>query len=459
MNKLLTALVLMSILQLLYPLAMWAEEIVTVKSAQIKLSSGSAIVSEIRNIELKEGNNEILFEDMHPFKILFEPLSNSNSIIFTELREVGHLFGAETIHKEQDKLDRMKTAIYGPQRIVGTYDNLALTPISTSVCGGKTNKKFRDSTTLFCTVVPKEAGNHRTEICYLNSDMSWKGNYKAVIDKDFSKIDFSGQVNIENKSDFAYKNVDLVLVGFTTSSLRSIKTQTSDYSRFTHCFSVSTPRPDDSYIENHQYKVLEKVDLPNNAVIQMRSCDALDLPFKKVFVYEPTKESNVLVKLELVDSKKANLGVLLPGIVSIYQKNKDGVPESLGKAYLEHTSVDQKIRLSLSDDSDLVGSRKQFVDGTKPFSDSKIRYICQIDLQNNKNEEVMITCIEHLDSGWKIVESNQTYNRINSHTFEFAVKIPAYSSHCLTYVTAHSEPSSRESFLLKLWNQKSTTSK
>lgn len=434
-SKLLLSLGLMSVLQLLYPLTIKAEESPVVESAEIKISGLSAMISEGRNIELKEGSNKIFFENMHPGQILFEPLSEPNSIIFTEVRDVGYLVdGTETIDKEPSSLNRLKSDLYGPHRIFGTYDKIVLTPINTTKYRGANNKVYRDGRTLLCSVDLKEAGNHRMWICYSNHLIGWKCYYKAIIDNDDSKIDFSGQINIENKSRFTYKNADLKL-----EAINSIPHRIIIPTSWIICVGYSPPNPKKSYIEHHLYKVLEKIDLPSKTVVQLRSCDVFDTPVEKVFVYEPAKEPNIQVGLELVNSQKNNLGIpLAAGNIRIYKKNENGIVQFFGEEYLEHTPIDQKIRLYLNDAPGLIAKRAQFMDKTKPFCHPSIKarpYICEIDLENNKKEEVIVTCIEHLASGWKMVESNQPYTKCNSRTFEFAVKIPANSRKRITYRT------------------------
>jgi hypothetical protein len=46
---------------------------------------------------------------------------------------------------------------------------------------------------------------------------------------------------------------------------------------------------------------------------------------------------------------------------------------------------------------------------------------------------VTITCVEHAYGDWKITSSSQPSTKKDSHTFEFAVKVPADGETKVTY--------------------------
>jgi hypothetical protein len=90
--------------------------------------------------------------------------------------------------------------------------------------------------------------------------------------------------------------------------------------------------------------------------------------------------------------------------------------------------------VTTGDAFDVKGSRRQ----TDFTIDSQRRIInesFEIKLTNQKAEAVTVDVLEHLYRGnnWQIEEKSADYTKLDSHTLEFPVRVPAKGSTTVTY--------------------------
>jgi len=172
--------------------------------------------------------------------------------------------------------------------------------------------------------------------------------------------------------------------------------------------------------------------------------NASKVPVKKLFVFDsnsavsPYGGSNgqqtqkVNVKLELANSKENNLGLPMPkGKVRVYKKDLDGALQFVGEDLIDHTPRDEKVRVYLGDAFDVVADRKQT--SQVQVSDRVQRSSYSIEFRNHKETAITVNAIEHSYGDWKVTTSSQPFEKKDSHTFEFAVKVPANGSATVTY--------------------------
>jgi hypothetical protein len=57
----------------------------------------------------------------------------------------------------------------------------------------------------------------------------------------------------------------------------------------------------------------------------------------------------------------------------------------------------------------------------------------EISVRNHKESAVTVNCVEHSGGDWKITSSSQPFVKKDSHTFEFAAKVPANGETKVTY--------------------------
>jgi len=191
----------------------------------------------------------------------------------------------------------------------------------------------------------------------------------------------------------------------------------------------------------------------DNETKQIEFASATGIPVKKLYIYNGSLQQfygyqqwsrtdrnygiqsnkKVYVMLDFKNSKENNLGIPLPkGKIRVYKEDTDKSLEFIGEDSIEHTPKDENIRIYLGDAFDIVGERVQadFKNGDGWCDES-----FKINLRNHKEENIEITVVEKLNrwSNWKITQKSQDYEKKDSRTIEYKLKIPKNSENTLNY--------------------------
>jgi len=217
-----------------------------------------------------------------------------------------------------------------------------------------------------------------------------------------------------------------------------------------------------AFDEYHLYTLPRPTTLRDREVKQVEFCRGTDVPAERLYVYDGAQmgtyggwdvemarsrpdygtESNtkVFTMLEFINNKASGLGIPLPrGTMKIYRVDTDGARQFVGENVVDHTPAGEKVRLYLGNAFDLVGERRQTnyrVDAGKENADEAF----EIKVRNHKQEAVEIRVVEHLYrwATWKIVTSSDPYEKTDSRTIEFRVKVPPEGEKILTYQARYS---------------------
>jgi hypothetical protein len=290
-----------------------------------------------------------------------------------------------------------------------------------------------------------KAGKHQTEIGYQTGGLNWRCDYVAVANADDTQADLTSWVTLDNKSGATYKNASLkLLAGDVHRAAEPVPVMMKG--RTFGGVAAAAPAPqftEQAFAEYHLYTLQNKTDVNQNETKQLSLFNANNVPTKKLFIFEPELRpiygygrpgdtQKVKVKLEVENSEANHLGMPMPkGKVRVYKRDQDGALQFVGEDLIDHTPRDEKIRLYIGDAFDLVAERKQT--NYQRVSDRVQRMSYEIDLRNHKDSAVTITAVEHQWGQWKILESSQPFTKKDSHTFEFAVKVPARGEVKLTF--------------------------
>ncbi|MBS2006288.1 MAG: DUF4139 domain-containing protein [Cyanobacteria bacterium SZAS TMP-1] len=427
------------------------------------------LVKDIRNFELKEGINSIRFEDVaaaiDPTTVSFTSLTAPNSVAVREqnyqfdLMDVGTIL-SKSVGKEI-KIRQYTTG--GTHEITGVL----LNPPQVSVSDSNGNVSQRSQSIVLKTasgivlgpsgeveiaelppgLVSKPSllwkldcdkpGTHKTEISYQTQGLNWKCDYVAVANADDSAADLTSWVTLDNKSGATYKNAALKLMAGDVHKIQPPAAPRPMMLKSAMFSGGMAPQfTEQSFAEYHLYSLANKTDVMNNETKQLTLFNTSNVPVKKLYIFDtpqpyyagfnPSGATNgkVNVKLELVNSRENNLGMPMPkGKVRVYKRDKDGAMQFVGEDLIDHTPKDEKVRVYIGDAFDLVGERKQT--NFNQVSTKIQRSSMEISLRNHKETPVTITCVERAYGDWKIISSSQPSTKKDSHTFEFAVKVPA----------------------------------
>jgi hypothetical protein len=437
------------------------------------------LVKDIRTVELKDGINQVRFEDVasqiDPTSVSFQSLTAPNSVVVREqnyqydvmnpdtilLKSVGKdvkftqfLAGGQTheiagllLNPPQVTISDTNgnTSTNSQGLVVKTADGIVLNPQGQvqlkELPAGLVSKP-----SLLWKLESNKAGLHKTEIAYQTGGLNWHCDYVAIVNEDDSKSDVTSWVTLDNKSGASYKDAALKLIAGDVH-----RVQPNNQMRYkgaggavTMAAEMAPQFTEQSFAEYHLYSLQSKTDVNNNETKQLSLFNASNVPVKKNFVYDPTggnygyapwnagDSQKVKTKLEFQNSEANKLGMPMPkGKVRVYKRDQDGALQFIGEDTIDHTPRGEKVRLYIGDAFDLVGEHKQM--SVQNVSDRTQRMTYEISLRNHKDTSVTITAVEHSWGQWKVLSSSHPYTKKDSKTFEFPIVVPANGDVKVTY--------------------------
>ncbi|MGA9365652.1 MAG: hypothetical protein WBW16_14915 [Bacteroidota bacterium] len=300
-------------------------------------------------------------------------------------------------------------------------------------------------------------GEHRAEISYLASDLSWNSNYVALVNKGDNALDLTGWVTLTNNCGTSFHDAGLKLVAGDIHFVRG-EVRPADVERGLAKESVQAPQFKQAELfEYYIYTLQRHTDINNNETKQIELVSSSGVPAKKMFIYDGLagqwrswrlgqgyrdqasfgQQSNpkVGVFLTFRNEQKSGLGIPLPkGKVRVYKRDDDGKEQFVGEDLIDHTPKDEEIRLYLGDAFDLVGERAQ-KDFRTIVSGHVYDETFEIKVRNHKSEEAEVLVYEHpwRWNQWEITKSSTDWVKVDQTTIRFPVRIPKDGEKVISY--------------------------
>jgi hypothetical protein len=303
------------------------------------------------------------------------------------------------------------------------------------------------------------AGQHKTEISYLASQLNWSCNYVALLDANDTHLDLTGWVTVTNHSGTTFKNAGLKLVAGDVNRVTEerfnggrvlAKAMMADES-------IAPQFQQKELFEYKLYSLQRKTDLADNETKQIELTSAAKIPAKKIFVFDGVdgqwrywinnnsyrnqgtlgQQSNkkVGVYVAFKNDDKSGLGMPLPkGKVRVYKRDDDGKEQFVGEDEVDHTPKDEEIKLYLGNAFDLVGERVQ-KDFRVVVSGHVVEETFEIKLRNHKSESVEILVYEHpwRWNEWDIKTSTEKWEKVDQTTIRIPVKLKKDEEKIMSY--------------------------
>jgi hypothetical protein len=153
--------------------------------------------------------------------------------------------------------------------------------------------------------------------------------------------------------------------------------------------------------------------------------------------YGTESNPSVWVMREFANTAANHLGIPLPaGRMRFYRRDTDGHLEFTGENEIEHTPVDETLRVYEGTAFDLVGERRQTSYATRQNGASGwVDESFEIKLRNHTKVPVQIRVVEHLYRGlnWTITAKSSDYLQKDARTIEFQALVDPGVERVLTY--------------------------
>lgn len=274
----------------------------------------------------------------------------------------------------------------------------------------------------------------KLEVSYLTNNINWQADYIAVLNKDDTAADISGWVTLDNKSGATYREARLKLIAGLVH--RVPEDGEKQVRRKMALATPSTPAFEEKpFFEYHLYDLKRQTTIKDNQTKQVTLLEALGAKVEKgLLVYgprgfytaayqqkKPKQPVNIYVTMR--NSKANSLGVPLPaGIMRLYKTDSDGGRQFIGEDKIDHTPVNEEVKLKIGQAFDVVAERTQtdFKQVARRVYESE----WEITVRNHKEEEVTVGIVEPLTGSWDVISKTHPFKKLDAFTIRFDVKVP-----------------------------------
>ena len=284
----------------------------------------------------------------------------------------------------------------------------------------------------------------RLEISYLAHSLNWKADYVMVIDENDELGDLTGWVTLTNQSGATYENALLKLVAGDVQRVGGREEMMKMAARSAVAADEAEAFSEEAFFEYHLYTLGRPTTLRNNEQKQVTLLEASRFDIDKHLIFygaayyyrgqygHVASNQKVGVFLDFANSEDNNLGMPLPaGIVRVYKEDSSGAQQFIGEDRIDHTPRDEKVRIKMGDAFDVVGDRRQMDWSALGSCVSESSW--EVHLRNHKDEDVEVEVVEPIGGEWRILSSTHTWTKLDAHTFNFNVKIPARGEEKINY--------------------------
>jgi len=427
-------------------------------SAEITIyNSGLGLVKDRRNVTLGRGDSVLQLMDVAsqviPSSVSVEAVSEKGTVSVLEQNyEYDLLSPAKLLEKYVGKTVRVryrnpytdredekeaKVLAYNDGQPVLQVGNEVTFGIPGNYVFPQVPEDLIARPTLSWLLRTDSAGARQLETLYLTNGMTWRADYVLVLEANEKTAGMSAWVTLDNRSGANFRNARLKLVA---GDVHRVREDAAGAGRPMPAKSMAMQEAapqfrESSLFEYHLYTLQRPTDVKNNQSKQVGLLSAQEVTVSKEYVFRGRdhyfrgrlsgyieKDRKIPVYLIFRNDKASRLGMPLPkGIVRVYKRDQDESLQFVGENNIDHTPVDEKIRMTVGNAFDVVGDRKQTTWNSITSNMTESEY--EISLRNHKKEDITIRIEETIPGDWKILESSHPYKKEDSGTAIFQVKV------------------------------------
>ena len=334
--------------------------------------------------------------------------------------------------------------------------------------------------TLRWQINSEKAQKLSTELAYITGGLNWEATYNVVTPNanevggkvtgsnaaNEEKAGISGWVTIHNLSgtDFPQARIKLMAGDVAKIVPRNRGIIAGRDFAAAQSIQVDGQVTQKAFDDFHLYDLNRSVSLRNGEIKQIQFIEAAGVTLSRSYFYDGAAgnlqpytnfgenfivqqnfglgSSNTKIQIyeEFKNTQANHLGIPLPaGRIRLYRRDSDNQMEFVGESTINHTPTEDTVKISTGNAFDVKGSRRQtdfVIDQGRRHLDESF----EIKLTNQKPESITANVIEHLYRGdnWEIQSKSADYTKLDSHTIQFTVQVPAKGEATLTYLVHYS---------------------
>lgn len=440
-------------------------------------NQGFALVKELRDLQLRQGRQDVRIEDVaqmiEPSSVGIRSISAPGSfevleqnyqydLISTQAilnKAVGGRITLNRVLPNGDKDRVVGTLMSSPTAIVGgqggsqytyngmvvrTDDGRILLDPSGEVEVGSIPEGLISKPSLLWDLVAERAGANKVEISYLTQGMSWVADYVLSLDEAGKQGDLKGWVTLTNNSGATFKDAKLKLLAGDVQRAPTLGAPAGRGGARMAEAAADKGFAEEQFADYHLYTLQRPASIRNREMKQVSLLEAFTVPVTKKLVLDPMRmytgwrpqEGEVgtgtikpQIRIEFRNDKASNLGMPLPmGKFKVFQRDKSGSVQMLGEDRIEHTPRDEKISLVVGRAFDIVAERKrtkfEWIRNARGEIKGAIETF-EIEIRNRKETPETVNLIERHWYEYKITNNNMPFAKLDAGTIEFVVELKA----------------------------------
>lgn len=254
----------------------------------------------------------------------------------------------------------------------------------------------------------------------------WK---ESPIPNVIDSAEIVGYATVANNSGVGYKNAQLKLMAGDLHLIMPERPRDEYYYEKRTDDKAQKPGAgfaEKSFFEYHLYTLGRLTDLADREVKQLELVTGDGLKLTRNYVYDPNVNPTAVRVVSEIENSKANgLGVPLPkGVIRLYAPDPDGVDTYVAQTQIDHTPVDEILRLPWGFAFDVVCHMSQtdrLINGDS--RENKFNY----QIRNHKDHDINVTVVASVPITSRRVECKLPWHVREVGTIEIYVPVKANS--------------------------------
>jgi hypothetical protein len=431
-------------------------------------NSDIALVRDVRDIQLPQGNSDLRFVDIaatvNPATVHFRSLTDPSKVrVLEQNYEYDLLDPDKLLHKYvgrdvtvvRARQDQGTTSDETVRARLLSYNGAPVWQIGNEIVTGMPAYQFRfpelpqslyTRPTLIWTLDNTGAARHRVETSYLAGKLSWNADYVLTVARDDKAADLDGWVTLTNGSGTSFRNAKLQLVAGDLNRVRNVLERKMADAMRSEIAPAAAPRmTEESFSDYHLYALGRKTTINNSETKQVSLLGGTAVPILKRYVVDgqsfyyrsaqhpgaPIKDV-VQVYYQFKNDERSGLGLPMPaGVLRVFQADSKGGVQFVGEDRIMHTPKDETLDVKIGNAFDVVCERKQ-IDFEK-IAANTYEFEYEITLRNHKASAVSVEVNEPVGGTWRMLSASHTWTKSDAWAARFTVPVAADGTAILKY--------------------------
>ena len=388
--------------------------------------TGKAFVVEQRQFNLKEGLNEIVWDDV---STQFD-LANLQTLLDRYVGRSVTLVRRDNEGKEAERVTGILLSSQGGRVSLLQTDRgeLYLNPPGEVILDTREQTLVLKPRLVF-QVRARQEGRQTLELSAITRGITWSVQYNLFLNEDGSRARLSSWLSLTNGTNVNWENAYWRVLGEEVRRSENLQ-----------------PIEERVVVEYRPAGLQQPLTLPTGGSLRLPLSEWPEVTVETRFIFDPigsgpaapTPPQRLRRVARIYNDSQHGLGVALPaGKAFLYQSlpaEQLAAPfgaHSISELSLPATRVGDYFELNLGDVPGLEGERKQtaFRQVAERVQEQDIEII----LRNMRDEDTSVVVIEHPWGNYEIVQNTHPFSKQRDGSLEFPVDIPAQETVTLSY--------------------------